>query len=281
MLPFKMQSYRHQAASMKHELRINPSYAAHLKQHGLDTLERLMAYDHGEVMREAPGRLTVRLALDGVQELYLKRHFPPNSRAASDGLTEWDNIELLRSQGIPCSLAVAAGGGIIDGAPCGFLITAAVPDAIPLDDFLASRCRVTSNSLPCACKRRLIGKLADLARRLHRGGYHHKDLYLCHVFVNQNTPLDSPLVLIDLQRVGRARWFRRRWVIKDLAALNYSARDEFTTNTDRLRFLLAYLGVERLDSRARRLLRAVMRKTERIRRHDMKLQSAVRSRKAG
>jgi hypothetical protein len=100
------------------------------------------------------------------------------------------------------------------------------------------------------------------------------------VFVNRHTPLDSPLELIDLQRLGRAHWFRRRWIVKDLAALNYSARDEFTTNTDRLRFLLTYLGVVRLDSWARRLLRAVMRKTDRIRRHDAKLQSAARSRKA-
>jgi heptose I phosphotransferase len=265
---------------MKHGLRINPTYAAHLRQHGLDTLEGVMAYDQGEVTREVPGRITVRLAFGGDQKLYLKRHFPPNSQAASDGFKEWDNIESLSSRGISCPRTVAAGGGIVNGAPCGFLITAAVPDAIPMDDYLANLYRVSGNSLPCACKRRLIRKLADLARRFHDLGYHHKDFYLCHVFVNQHTPLDSPLVLIDLQRLGRAHWFRRRWIVKDLAALNYSARDEFTTNTDRLRFLLTYLGVVRLDSWARRLLRAVMRKTDRIRRHDAKLQSAARSRKA-
>jgi heptose I phosphotransferase len=265
---------------MKHGLRVNPTYVPQLQQYGLDTLERVMAYSSGEVMREAHGRITVKLAFGGDQELYLKRHFPPNLRAASEGIKEWDNIETLRSLGISCPQTVAAGGGVVNGVRCGFLITVAVPGAVPLDDYLASLYRVTGDSLPYTFKRRLIGKLADLAKRLHGPGYHHKDFYLCHVFVNQYTPLDSPLVIIDLQRLSRAHWFRRRWVIKDLAALNYSARDEFTTHADRLRFLLAYLGMERLDPRARRLLRAVLRKTERIRRHDLKQQSAARSQKA-
>ncbi|HAA05383.1 MAG TPA: hypothetical protein DCE18_18740 [Syntrophobacteraceae bacterium] len=263
-------------ASMKPTLRINPAFATRLKQHGLDTVEQIMGRDGGKVMRQAPGRITVRLNLAEDTKLYLKRHFPPSPGAAMDGLREWDNMEILRSLEISCPTLVAAGCGIVDGAPCSFLITEEVPDAIPLDDFLSSLCSDRGGS-PWNHKRHLIRKLADLARKLHRQGHHHKDFYLCHLFINQHSPLDSPLTLIDLQRLGRAHWFRRRWIVKDLAALNYSARVEFTTHTDRLRFLLAYLGRDRLDPRARRLIRAILRKTERIRRHDLKLQAAVPS----
>jgi hypothetical protein len=42
------------------------------------------------------------------------------------------------------------------------------------------------------------------------------------------------------------------------------------TRADRARFLLGYLGLRTLDAGGRRLARRVMRKTERIRRHDMK-----------
>lgn len=259
---------------MNNDLRINPNYAAVLKQYGLDSLEQVMAASAGEVMRKVPGRVTVRLEFPQNQVFYLKRHLPPNSRAATDGLREWNHIQTLSALGILCPTPVAAGSGVFDGAPCSFLITAAIPDSIPLDDFLVNLYGAPNGPSAWPRKRRLIAQLADLAKKFHNRGFHHKDFYLCHVFVNQHSPLTAPLAMIDLQRLGSARFFRRRWIVKDLAALNYSASSKFATNTDRLRFLFAYLGIDHLNPKARRLIRAVLRKTERIRRHDLKLRSA-------
>jgi hypothetical protein len=256
---------------MDRSFRINPSFAELMARHGLDSFERIMGWVGKEVMRDVPGRLTVKMELPGGQVFYLKRHTRPNSRAVTDGPREWNNIETLSGCGIPCPVLVATGSGTLDRGPCSFLITAAIPGAIPLDDYL-QRLYAGHGPFPdWRTKRRLIPKLASLAATLHRHGFHHKDLYLCHVFVNRRTPLAEPLALIDLQRLGRSRFFCRRWIVKDLAALNYSATTDFTTATDRLRFLLAYLGITRLTPAARRLIRSVSRKTERIRRHDHKL----------
>jgi hypothetical protein len=74
--------------------------------------------------------------------------------------------------------------------------------------------------------------------------------------------------LIDLQRVQYRRWWRDRWVVKDLAQLNYSAPPEAISCTDRLRFLKTYLDVDRLGRRERRLIRRIVAKTARIARHD-------------
>ena len=87
------------------------------------------------------------------------------------------------------------------------------------------------------------------------------------------------LHLIDLQRV---RWRRdgrvgRRWLVKDLAALNYSAPAAVVTQTDKVRFLREYLAQARLDAAARRLVRSVLAKTGRIARHDAKLRARVES----
>ena len=257
---------------MKGTIRINPTLASILTRYRLDTLERIMGTPGDRVMREVPGRITVEVRLPNGLVLYLKRHSRPSAHPATAGLNEWDNIEALNTLGISCPVLVAAGSGTSNGAPCSFLITVAVPEAIPLDDFLRRLYHDRDEITRCRTKRGLISKLAELAARLHRHGFHHKDFYLCHVFVNRHMPLAAPLTLIDLQRLGRVRFFRRRWVVKDLAALNYSATPEFTTATDRLRFLMSYLGITRLTPTARRLIRSVQGKTERIRRHDRKLQ---------
>jgi hypothetical protein len=262
---------------MNGTLRINPSFAPILTRHGLDTLERIMAFPGSVVMRQAPGRITVRVQLPDGLVFYLKRHTPPGAQAGTAGVKEWDNIEALNALGISCPALVAAGSGARNGAPCSFLITAAIPDAIPLDDYLRQLYDAHGDEAVWQTKREIISRLAELARRLHGHGFHHKDFYLCHVFVNHETPVVGPLALIDLQRLGRARFFRRRWIVKDLAALNYSATPDFTTATDRLRFVMAYLGITRLTPAARRLIRSVNRKTERIRRHDLKLQGLCRT----
>jgi heptose I phosphotransferase len=262
---------------MNGTLRINPSFAPILTRYGLDSLEPIMAFSRGTLMRQAPGRITVRVELPDGLLFYLKRHTHPSAQAATAGVKEWDNIETLNALGISCPVLVAAGSGARNGAPCSFLITVAIPDAVPLDDYLRQLYDAHGDAAVWQTKRKLIRKIAELARRLHHHGFHHKDFYLCHVFVNHETPVAGPLALIDLQRLGRARFFRRRWVVKDLAALNYSATPDFTTATDRLRFVMAYLGIARLTPAARRLIRSVNRKTERIRRHDLKLQGLCRT----
>jgi heptose I phosphotransferase len=253
-------------------LEINPAYALLLAENRLDSFADIMNCRRGVPMRAVPGRFTVRLELAAGHSVYLKRHFPPSPVAARAGRQEWNSIKALSAVGVRCPEPVATGCGKIDGKPCSFLITAAVPGGLPLDDYLR-RHFTGAPALPeLHRKRRLIAVLAAFTRRLHRAGYHHKDLYLCHVFVSPSRDPATDLCLIDLQRVGRSRFLQRRWVVKDLAAINYSATADFTRATDRLRFMLDYLGIPRLTPASKRLIRSIARKTERIRRHDQKLQ---------
>ena len=145
-------------------------------------------------------------------------------------------------------------------------MTKGIEDGVPLDGFLAGRFRfpVAKKDLPL--KRKLLRDAAGLTRTLHGAGLCHRDLYLCHLFVAPRE--DHRLILIDLQRVGRAFPFRARWIVKDLAALHYSAPPSVASRADRFRFLKAYLGTPRLDGEARALARKVERKARRIRRHE-------------
>ncbi len=113
----------------------------------------------------------------------------------------------------------------------------------------------------------------DLARRLgrfvaafHSTGLCHRDLYLCHIFLqlDPHNGAAPRFGLIDLARVHRP-WMRRmRWLLKDLAQLDSSARQIGATRTDRLRTLLAYLGLQRRSRRTRWYVRRIQSRSDRI-----------------
>jgi heptose I phosphotransferase len=68
--------------------------------------------------------------------------------------------------------------------------------------------------------------MAGVVATLHRAGVFHKDLYLCHFFLDMADPLRRRpgLSLIDLHRMGEHRLWPDRWRWKDLGQLLYSTR---------------------------------------------------------
>jgi heptose I phosphotransferase len=121
-------------------------------------------------------------------------------------------------------------------------------------------------------KREMIQEIAAITRRMHTMGFNHRDFYCGHLFVRKDGDRNEWRVL-DLQRVDRRKWFRRRWIVKDLAAIYFSAPRPMITRTDCMRFLVHYLGSPERVRTSRRLLRQIVRKTDRIHRHDRKLQA--------
>ena len=85
--------------------------------------------------------------------------------------------------------------------------------------------------------------------------------------------------MIDLQRVFRPKVWPSRWLIKDLAALNYSTPAHVASRTDRLRWLQQYLDEreklrqtgsdeDSLKKRRKRLAIQIAGKTRQIAKHD-------------
>jgi hypothetical protein len=105
---------------------------------------------------------------------------------------------------------------------------------------------------------------------MHRGGMNHRDYYLCHLHILPEAQPWPKLFVIDLNRADRRKKVGQRWIVKDIAALNYSAPEAIFSRSDRLRFLKVYLGVDRLDAYGRRLAVKVLRKTQKIARHAVR-----------
>jgi heptose I phosphotransferase len=169
---------------------------------------------------------------------------------------EWQALLSFHRRQLPTMTPVALGRM----AERSFLITEGLEN-----------CRKLSAAFPSAIddaweRKRMIAQTASIARSMHASRLHHQDFYLGHLMESERNP--SSLYVIDLGRVrSHAPWFAKRWITKDLAQLNYSAKD--ARLTERLRFLHEYLG-RKLRPADRTLVRGILAKTDRIARHSAK-----------
>lgn len=95
----------------------------------------------------------------------------------------------------------------------------------------------------------LIPRVAQLVSRMHHGYRVHNSLYPKHLFVNTDS---MDVRVIDLEKMRRALTPLRA-AKRDLDSLN--RRSPHFSRTDRLRFLLAYLGEGRVTPQTRGLWR--------------------------
>ena len=229
---------------------------------GLARFEPLMGYAAAaeSITRAVPGRFTARLELPGAPGepsavYFLKRYRRRN--AARAAAHEWRLLGETEARGIPCPRRVALGERRgLWGPVESLLVTAALPDATQADWWIRER---------PARRAELLSAVAALARRFHQAGLYHQDFYLCHFFVREPAG-GMELSLIDFQRAGLHRG-RRRWIVKDLAELLFSLRQEGYGPADRSRFLELYGLSELYGDGAKGLERAIEAKAARIARH--------------
>lgn len=179
-----------------------------------------------------------------------------------DARDEWRALLAVAREGIraPVPIAVAARGRR------SAVLMGYVDDEEQLDHWGARALSELSGPARARRKRDVILALAREVRRFHEKGFTHRDLYLCHVWVREH-PLR--LRFMDLHRVERHDVPPPRRIVKDLAALHFSAsRWVRPSRADELRFLRAYLDVPRLHPEHLRLARAVRRKSARMARHN-------------
>ena len=143
-----------------------------------------------------------------------------------------------------------------------FLITESIENCDKLSDLLADS---KKSPTPPLALRQISVRVANLARTMHSAGLHHQDFYLGHLMQSQKNP--EAIYIIDLGRVHKQTHLSQRWIIKDLAQLNFSAST--VPLFQRLRFLREYLG-RPLTDKDRHLMARIQLKTNAIARHSRK-----------
>jgi heptose I phosphotransferase len=231
------------------------------------------------------GRSTARVRFDspgGSISAYLKRHLrlPWTARLAalvdpagghSPAAAELAHLERARRLGIAVPDVVAAGERI---GPWGrlqsYLLVAELVGRRELNEILPEIAERLPADDFARLKRAIVREMVDITATLHGARLFHKDLYLCHFFLDASIAADGAgrLTLIDLHRLGEHRWTAARWRWKDLGQLLFSTYGVAgIEDRDRLRFWALYrrrlaLWVPELE------LRAIRRKAARYLAHN-------------
>ncbi|MGQ0636243.1 MAG: lipopolysaccharide kinase InaA family protein [Planctomycetaceae bacterium] len=260
-------------------LTVGASFRHWLESLGLDSFEKLWNLDAGAVVRRVGSRETSRVTLPtstGPRDFYLKRFGAPRWRdwlrtllhmgwPIHGARPEWEAIHLFIAARIPTLTPVAFG----ESGDRSLLLTAGLSAHCNLLEFAGGRESgrlVPRSDLFARHARTVTHEVADLTRRMHAAGLHHQDFYLNHLLLCGDER--SPEVrVIDLGRARQRRPLARRWIIKDLAQLNFSA--QAIPWPSRLRFLRWYLG-RPFSPADRRLARRIAFKSQRIASHTEK-----------
>ena len=208
----------------------------------------------GEVFRELEARRTLRTEVAGrgyfvkihrgVGWVEILKNLLSLRLPVLGAANEWRAIRRLAELGVETMHGVAFGQrGDNPATQHSFIVTEELAPTISLEDY----CREwVSEPPPVALKRALLGRVAKMAGRMHRGGVNHRDFYICHFLLHLDPAPkidDFKLSLIDLHRAHVRQSTPRRWRDKDLSSLYFSALDIGLTRRDCLRFLRLYFAM--------------------------------------
>jgi hypothetical protein len=276
------------------ELTVNREYASPFRAHGLDRLEALAHIETVIADRQKRGRRLARFVLEGPAGekmlFHLKAHrlrlgdlvrplLSLARPATANAATEWWGMTELPRLGVATATPVAFAARRRWGLEWeGLTVSADLAGCTSLEEFLQRRIHPVGerSATERAFLRRLAAELARVGRSLHRRGVNHQDFYLGHFFIPAEQPLEAEakLFLVDLQRLTRRRALPRRYLVKDLGQLLFSANQfAHLSRTDKLRFLRVYLQERPLSLGAKGLARAVIAKAGQIARHSARVQA--------
>ncbi|MGA2172962.1 MAG: lipopolysaccharide heptosyltransferase II [Sedimentisphaerales bacterium] len=269
------------------EFFVDPVYKNGLEQFGLISMEAIFSFQAGRNLAKdnlAPHRSRIEFQIESPQTmLFLKRYEHPPvltqlknwlsaKKRVTCGFTEYDAASKLAAMGINTPRVVAWGqqwGKVFEKRS--FVMMEEVPEGESLERRLPGFFNGPDTPENMKMRRGFIEQLAAFIRKFHDTGYRHRDLYLCHIF----RTADGRFFLIDLARVFKPMLLGSLYRVKDITQLHYSAPAKYVSRTDRLRFLRAYLGRDKLDNRDRAFAMRIHNKARRMARHDTKHGRAV------
>jgi Lipopolysaccharide kinase (Kdo/WaaP) family len=224
----------------------------------------VMTIESRDRLHAKQGRSTARVVFHPPEEsgerplsVYLKRHFrlPWTARVSalvnpkgrySPGAAEWTHLERARALGVPVPDVVAIGERIGPWTSLqSYLVVAELIGCKELNEILPVLEQRMDRTSFESLKRRVVKEMARISATMHRARMFHKDLYLCHFFLDlervARDPTDVRLTLIDLHRLQEHRLWPDRWRWKDLGQLLFSTEGVAGVSPrDVLRFWMHY-----------------------------------------
>jgi heptose I phosphotransferase len=206
----------------------------------------------GEVFRKIDDRRTIKVRIGtaayfakihhGVGWVEILKNLMQGRLPVLGARNEWLALCALRNAGVRSMTPVLfCERGLNPATRQSAILTESLESKVTLEDF-----ETTESDL----KRKLIAEVATMARKMHQAGINHRDFYLCHFLLDlplvedrDDAPGAPPVLhLIDLHRAQIRQNVPRRWIVKDLGSLLFSAFEKNLTKRDLLRFVRVYSG---------------------------------------
>ena len=214
----------------------------------------------GEIFRQLANRRTVRFEIEG-RSFFLKAHrgigwgeilksLLHGNLPVTSARNEYEAIKAVQKTGV-ATLQIAGFGirGLNPAARESFLITEELKNKIKLAHIEEHWTHLPKEQI-FLIRNGLIKEAALLAAKIHRHGLNHRDFYLDHIMVENRDWAEAEcrhgesitLHLIDLHRMQHRRKVPRRWLIKDLGGLLFSAMHLELTTPELALFIRYYSG---------------------------------------
>ncbi len=245
---------------------INPSWQAVLPKNGIDHFEALWMLNQDNWVEEPNYRrggwsgvckASLLLADRSKKNIFIKRqenHFYKSARHfLLNRLTferEYSNISRFITLGIPTLDLIYFATKKVNGKHQCILVTKELEGFQSLEE-------LDLLTLEKQKRRTIFESIADAMRVMHAHGYQHGNLYPKHIFVNLSATRMVKVCFIDLEKTRR-RMFKQAASIKDLGIFHRHLND--VSNTDLLRFFLAYRQENKLSVKSKKMLSIILRK---------------------
>ena len=221
-----------------------------------DPFEKIKSIQ-GKIVRSKEGRTTQRFDI-GVDGFYVKLHEGIGWREIIKNLlqfrlpitgasNEWLAINALKKLGLDTLTAVAYGKrGLNPAKEQSFILTKELTGTISLAQYAE---RWLEKPPSFVHKKAIIEKIAEITRVMHNSGINHRDLYICHFLIDiasGEAPAHKDkirLFIVDLHRAQIRQQVPRRWLVKDIGSIYFSAMDIGLTQRDVYRFIKRYTGL--------------------------------------
>ncbi|ARN73894.1 lipopolysaccharide core heptose(I) kinase RfaP [Oceanicoccus sagamiensis] len=250
-----------------------------------DPFEKIKAIK-GLVVRSKEGRTTQRFEIDN-QGFYVKLHEGIGWKEVIKNLlqlrlpvtgasNEWLAINRFHDLGLDTLNAVAFGKkGFNPASQTSFVMTEELTQTISLAKYAE---RWPEQPPAFLHKKALIEKVAEISRIMHSNGINHRDLYICHFLLDIASGQQAQqaeairLFVVDLHRAQIRSQVPRRWLVKDVGSIYFSALDIGLTKGDVYRFLRGYYQMPLRDifNNNGDFLSAVERRAVNLYRRDFK-----------
>ena len=263
---------------------IAPEWKNLLHAGGLTDVASVYACNTGTVVTRSGTTEVRRVALGegaATRTVFIKKYWVTSARQLWSGLLrgvlfgkskarrEFNNLNLLRAAGLDAPAGIAFGeerrAGFVVRS---FLISEGVVDPQPLDllirDWLPQQPAIEQRRW----RAELIRWLADYTRRMHAQRFVHHDYFWRNIILTGTSLEHFSLIDAHKGRVWPA-WAEQRSRAKDLATLD-SPAPAFFRRTERMRFLLAYLGKKHLAATDKEFLRRVLSVAEPMRERQLR-----------